>query len=224
MLVKSFAKIAKSFQYEITYEITMDNKDLIICSFCDSIYKRKKNLRANEAIYCRVCGNKLQGQSNFFEAFIYAITAIILFLIANIFPFITLSLKGELNTISVFSGVKALFDNDLIILAILVFLFIIIIPLYYLIAVLWVIISFKLKFLNNFSRKFLFLLHLMSPWNMLEVYLAGVITTLVKIMSMASVSFNQGFWAFVALMIFSILVNSKFDVNDAIFHSYEDQQ
>lgn len=201
----------------------MNNKDLIICSFCDSIYKRSPKLKANEKLCCKVCGNKLQGQSNFFEAFIYSFTAIILFIIANMFPFITLSLKGEVNTISVFSGVKALFDNDLIILAFLVLLFIIIIPLYYLLAVLWTIISFKLRFLNNFSRKFLFLLHLMSPWNMLEVYLAGVITTLVKIMSMASVSFNQGFWAFVALMIFSVLVNSKFDVNDAIFHSYEDK-
>lgn len=60
----------------------------------------------------------------------------------------------------------------------------------------------------------------MAPWNMLEVYLVGVVVTLVKIMSMASVKFDTGFWAFVALMACSVLVNLRFDLNDAIYQAY----
>lgn len=200
-------------------------ENLIACPYCDSVYYRPHKINKKYSLYCHCCGGHLiDGNTDFFSAFIFALTALILFVIANLCPFITLVLQGEINTISVFSSVKSLFDNNLWLLAIMVFLFVIILPLYYLCAVLWVIISFRYKLFNKVSRRFLFLLYKISPWNMLEVYLAGVIVTLVKIMTMAAVKFEQGFWAFVVLMFFSILTDSRFDVRDAIFEINEEEK
>ncbi|SUO97853.1 Inner membrane protein yebS [Suttonella ornithocola] len=198
---------------------------LIACPYCDVLYKRPLYLARNEKLTCKCCGSTMiDGRANFYQAFIYALTALILFVIANAFPFITLSLQGEITTISVFSSVQSLFNNGLPILALLVMLFVIIMPLWYLTAVLWIIVSFRYQFLNTLSRRFLHWMHYMAPWNMLEVYLVGVVVTLVKIMQMASVQFDKGFWAFCALMICSIFVDSRFDLNDAIFEAYQKPQ
>ncbi|MDO4643205.1 MAG: paraquat-inducible protein A [Cardiobacteriaceae bacterium] len=200
----------------------MCQRHLLVCPYCDALYQRKP-LRHGENAYCTNCGSKIDdGLADFRKAFIYALTALILFIIANSFPFITLSLSGDTTTISVFSSVKALFNNNLHILGVLVFMLIIIMPLWYLLAVLWVITSFRLRFLNNISQKFLHWMSHMAPWNMLEVYLIGVIVTMVKIMQIATITFQSGFWAFCALMFCSIFVTMRFDLSDAIFLAYED--
>ena len=101
---------------------------------------------------------------------------------------------------------------------------IIVMPLWYLLAVLWVIISFRYRFLNEISHKFLHWMTHMAPWNMLEVYLIGVIVTLVKILQIASITFQPGFWAFCALMFCSVFVTLSFDLSDAVFLAYEPEE
>ncbi len=197
-------------------------KNLIACPSCDALYIRPQHIQHAHVLTCRACHSPLKhGIADCRRAFIYAVTAIILFIIANSFAFITLTLQGSTTTISIFSSVQSLFNHGLTVLGIIVMMFIMIMPLYYLLAVLWVLISFRFKIMNHFSRQFLHWLHHISPWNMLEVYLVGVAVTLVKMMTMASVKFENGFWAFLALMICSILANSHFDVNDAIFQAYD---
>ena len=202
----------------------MLHRELLVCPYCDALYQRKP-LRRGENAYCTDCGSKIDdGLADFRKAFIYALTALILFIVANSFPFITLIMGGDATTISVFSSIKALFDNDLHILGIIVFMLIIVMPLWYLLAVLWVIISFRYRFLNDISRNFLHWMTHMAPWNMLEVYLIGVIVTLVKILQLASVHFEPGFWAFCALMFCSVFVTLSFDLSDAVFLAYEPEK
>ena len=207
----------------MTHHSLKPHSELIACPACDALYQRPKDLRAQEKLLCTACGTRLiDGRADFRQAFIFTLTALILFIIANSFPFITLSMRGEITTISVFSSVRSLFDNALPMLGVVVMLFIMVLPLYYLSAILWVIISFRFQFMHRLTRRFLHWLHHISPWNMLEVYLLGVVVTLVKIMTMASVKFESGFWAFAALIFCSILIESRFDVNDAIFQAYEE--
>lgn len=202
----------------------MLHNSLIACPYCDALYKNIA-LKKGQTARCTDCGNTIKnGRANFRLAFLYALTALILFIIANSFPFITLSIKGDINTISVFSGIQALFDNHLLLLGILIFLLIIIMPLWYLLAVLWVIISFRFQILNRISQKFLHWMTHMAPWNMLEVYLIGVVVTMVKILQIASITFEPGFWAFCALMFCSILVTLHFDLTDAVFITYKNDE
>jgi len=202
----------------------MPQRELLACPYCDALYQRK-TLRRGENAYCTDCGSKIDdGLADFRKAFIYALTALILFIIANSFPFITLSMGGDATTISVFSSIKALFDNDLHVLGVIVCMLIIVMPLWYLLAVLWVIVSFRYRFLNDISHNFLHWMTHMAPWNMLEVYLIGVIVTLVKILQLASVTFEPGFWAFCALMFCSVFVTLSFDLSDAVFLAYEPEE
>lgn len=199
------------------------NKDLIACHYCDSLYE-KATLGKREKLVCRTCGSTIHSNNaDFRAAFIFAQTALILFIIANTSPFITLDMQGDVNTISIFSSVQALFENGLPLLAFLVMMFVIIVPLWYLLSVLWVVFSFRFNVLHKTTRQFLHWMDWMAPWSMLEVYLIGVIVTMFKIMQMAHISFDSGFWAYCVLMICSVLVNIRFDLSDAIFLAYQDE-
>lgn len=202
--------------------MTCIDRDLIACPHCDTLH-RKAALRRGEKMRCRCCGATLIGNHlDIRGAFFYALTALILFVIANISAFITLDMQGESSTISIFSSVSALFTNGLPILATIVLLCVLVVPLWYLLAVVWVSASFRFPALRGVARRFLHWMHAMTPWNMLEVYLLGVIVTLVKIIQMAQVTFDEGFWSFCALMVCSILVNAHFDLGDALSETCKD--
>ena len=195
----------------------MLEKDLIACPACDALYA-KEALGKNELILCDRCGSLVDdGWADFRAAFAYALTALILFIVANAFPFITLNLKGESNTISIVSSIQALWQNDLKLLALFISLLIGVVPLWFLLGALWSILSFHYRWRSEMTRHFLHLMARMGQWNMLEVYLVGVLVTLVKIMQMAVVHFKTGFWAFCVLIFFSLLLSHSYDLGDAIF-------
>lgn len=198
--------------------------DLLACPACDALYLRPAVVKSQQFLRCRQCQSKLiDGVTDFRPAFIFALSALLLFFIANLSPFLTLDLKGELTTVSVFSSVEALYDNGLRVLAVLVMVFIILMPLYHMLAILWVIVSFRQKWLRALTRRTLHWMYHIAPWNMLEVYFVGVLVTMVKIMAMAEVRFESGFWAYLALMACSIMAIVRFDVNDALFGAYDDE-
>lgn len=96
------------------------HKEWVACPYCDTLHERLP-LKKGDKLKCRFCGSVIdKGIADFRRAFLLALTAFILFIIANNFPFITMNLQGEYNTISVFSSIKTLFDNDLPLLGMLV--------------------------------------------------------------------------------------------------------
>jgi paraquat-inducible protein A len=46
---------------------------------------------------------------------------------------------------------------------------------------------------------------------MLEIFLLGVLVTIVKLASVAEISLHQGFWAFVALVVINLLVSTTLE-------------
>lgn len=198
-------------------------KDHIACPYCDTLYQQVP-LGKGESLSCAVCGSTIDnGVADFQKSLIFALTAVILFIIANTFPFITIELAGQTNTITILSSLDSLFDNGLEVLGVLVFFLIIVTPLWYLLGVVWVALSFRFNLAINVTRHFLHWMARLSPWNMLEVYLVGVLVMIVKIMQIANIKFDYGFWAFVALMICSVLSAAYFHLDDATIHAYSEE-
>lgn len=192
----------------------------IACPHCDTLYDRP-HLEHGKSIVCSTCHATIdKGVADFRRAYIFALTGVILFIIANAYPFITINLAGQQTTITIISSLDSLFENGLTLLAILVFFLIIITPLWYMLGVVWVVLSFRLNIAIPLTRHFLHLMTRLSPWNMLEVYLVGVLVMIIKVMQIASIQFNYGFWSFCALMVCSILTTYHFDLADAVTHAY----
>ena len=58
------------------------------------------------------------------------------------------------------------------------------------------------------------LLNRAEPWNMIEVFLVGVLVSLLKLEKLAEVHFGAGFWAFGAVMICMAAAISGIDRNE----------
>lgn len=53
----------------------------------------------------------------------------------------------------------------------------------------------------------------LEEWGMVEVYLLGILITLIKMSGMASIDFNSGFFCFVGLVLLTIATNASLDRN-----------
>ena len=89
------------------------------------------------------------------------------------------------------------------------------------------LLLFRLRFARPgttaLSRQLLLIAGHMTPWNMLEIFLLGVLVSIVKLASMAEITLHQGFWAFVGL----VLINLVIAVNihpETLWRALEDRE
>ncbi|MDQ8186575.1 paraquat-inducible protein A [Pelagicoccus sp. SDUM812002] len=64
----------------------------------------------------------------------------------------------------------------------------------------------------------------LHPWCMADVFLVGTLVSLIKVASLAEVSFGVSFWSFVVFVVYLIAAYSSLDTKRVIFslHQYVD--
>ena len=104
--------------------------DLIICRDCDTIYEYK-HTKVRQPVHCTVCGHHLYEKKTRFihRGFSFALTALILFIPANLFSLINLDKVGNNRNAVVFDGVIDFFRYGKVACGISLFLFCMIFPL-----------------------------------------------------------------------------------------------
>ena len=118
---------------------------------------------------------------------------------ALLYPFISFSNQGLTQTISLLDSAKILFDQDNLFVAALIDLTIIGLP-FVLLSLFIPLHAGVLKVLpKNISRMLLKLIYYLKPWVMSEIFLIGVLISMIKIMEMADISFGLSFGHFRAL-------------------------
>ncbi len=131
-----------------------------------------------------------------------SIASVICLILANSFPFLSFAASGLESVMTLLSTPGSLWKHGMPVFAFLVAAFIIIIPA----VVLFLLLAIAVPLAQRKSRWWLqpaaHLLFKMQGWAMVEVFMIGVIVSLVKIMAMATVIIGVSFWAYAA---FSIL-------------------
>ncbi len=180
----------------------MEYKKLIACHECDLLF-RKPLLRGGQAASCSRCRASLKGAHGASEPLdrIGAITvaALITFCIAQAFPVIQLQTNGMTSEATLLGAVWALWTGHMRIVATMVLCSAILFPLIELLALLYVLVPLRLgKVVRHFNRM-LRVLQFIRPWGMVEVFMLGVVITIVKMVSVARVIPGPGLFAFGAL-------------------------
>lgn len=176
--------------------------DLAICEHCDSVHQRGP-LAPGEAADCRVCGATLYRRARLDVDAMLALTlaALIVFVLANLAPIVTMqsggvTTRGWLGTI-----VAAAWDSGVgpvaAIAAGTVFLF----PLAQLGLYLFVLLASKRPARPPGFVAAMHGLRLLRPWSMVEVFLIGILVSIVKMSSLAKVTPEAGLWGFGVLTI-----------------------
>jgi paraquat-inducible protein A len=112
-----------------------------------------------------------------------------------------LHLLGQTTHATLWSAVQSLFHSGLRAVAVLVFLCSMVVPLLKLLCQLLVLLSIRWRFARRWGRLLYRSYHHLRDWGMLEVYLMGILVSIVKLSDMADLSLGIGLFCFVALLL-----------------------
>ncbi len=192
----------------------------IACHGCDLLVDLRGMEHGHKAS-CPRCGHVLtQYRHDAIERLMaYSIAALVALVFASLFPFLSFASSGVESVMTLPQTPGSLWRNGLPAVAVLVAAFIIFIPA--LVLVLLLMLSVPLArgryrpWLKPIGR---WIFHLQS-WSMVEVFIIGVIVSLVKIAKMATVTLGLSFWAYVAfalLFTFAMSVLDRYQLWNAI--------
>lgn len=172
------------------------------CLACDALWRIPPQEEGDRHI-CKRCGDVIderKGES--LDAALAAnIAAAILTLVAVSFPFLSVSRAGLENKISVIDAVNVLWLSEMAFLSIACGLLILLIPVLRVCLLVVVLIGAQMK--GRADRTFASIYRFareLEPWAMAEIFLVGVIVSLVKVGSLADIGVGPSFWALCALV------------------------
>lgn len=150
------------------------------------------------------------------------LTAIVLFVLANAFPFLGLQRDGIGQETTLVTGVVALYEQGMWALATVVLLTTELVPLASLLGLTYVILPLRLGCVPwHLPRVFRFVRRL-EPWSMMEVFLLGILVSMVKLAKMAEVVAGPSLYAFGALIFVLAAVAATLDPHE-IWHRWGDR-
>ncbi|MBV4473564.1 paraquat-inducible protein A [Pseudomonas sp. B2M1-30] len=192
----------------------VNSKDLIICEHCDCVYE-KATLARHQKTLCVRCGGVLQRYNNLTveQRLALSFTAAMLWLFANFYPVMSISLKGLKNSATLWDSVLALSQGPITFMAMVAAISIIIAPAFQLVLLIWVL-GFALTSRRSPAFKLCMRwLEALRPWSMLEVCLLGAMVAVFKLAGMLDVLPGIGLFALAVLSLLLIRVAGR-DVRD----------
>ena len=173
-----------------------------VCHVCDTLFVAEQ-LPEGMAAICKCCGTVLYQNrpASLARATAFSITALILMVVVHSFPFLVMDAASIRTTLNLASAAGALFDQGSPLLGGALALFTIIAPLAMASGLIYVCGPLMFGRVAPGAIHVAKWLNKTEPWNMIEVFLLGVLVSLLKLGKVAEVHFGLGFWAFSALMV-----------------------
>jgi len=185
----------------INKRINMPRETLIACHECDLLYALHP-LPTGSKAKCERCGAILyQNKSNSLDRTLaLSIAGLVLFVLANTFPFLAFQMKGQATETNLLTGIVELYKTDMEVLAALVFFTTMLVPLIRLLGLVYILLSLRLNHSPLYLRRFFRFQQSLQPWSMIEVFMLGILVAVVKLDQMASIVPGIGLWSFAALI------------------------
>lgn len=188
---------------------------VIACHECD-LLQREVPLPRGGVVRCARCGAELYRSHPDSLERTLALTAgaIVLFAIANAFPIVGLGLQGQVIQTTLFHTVQTLWNQDMKSVGMLVFVTTILVPALQLFALTYLLLPLRLGRAPPYFALVFRMLQAVRPWGMVEVFMLGVLVSLVKLAHLAGVVPGIALWSFGALMFSLAAIAAVFDPRD----------
>lgn len=186
--------------------------ELIACPACDLLVDLE-DLEEGQRARCPRCDHFLTESKpdGLSRVLAYTLSAVIFLVVANSFPFLSFKASGLENAMTLPQSALEIYRYGMPGLAVLVAAFIILVPAVILGLLLMLCIPLYLGRYASWLVTTGRLIFMLQSWSMVEVFLIGVIVSLVKIAAMATVVLGISFWAYAAFTIGLTLALSNLD-------------
>lgn len=186
--------------------------ELIACHECDHLHEVEaipEGARAN----CAHCGAFLYRNTpgSLDRSLALYLAALVLFLIANCFPFLSLELGGRVVENVLLSGGLSLYRLGMGELGLLIFLTSILFPFLVITGMLYLIIPARIGFEPRAMGPVYRMVYALTPWSLIGVFMLAVLISIVKLQDLATVMTGISLYALLALLIVYTAARASFD-------------
>ncbi|KWE99467.1 paraquat-inducible protein A [Burkholderia pseudomultivorans] len=175
--------------------------NLIACEYCSAVYLRAP-LAEGACARCLRCGGLLYRESTlaYVRLLPLVLAALILFVISIAFPIVELDISGMRTQATLWGTVEALFLDDMPLISVVVFATTVLFPLAEMLMMLYLLLPMSLRCVPPGFAHVVRGIKQARLWGMIEVFMLGVLVTLVKISSTAHLLPGLALWSFGALV------------------------
>ena len=175
-----------------------DLDELIICSHCHKVYKRVK-LPSKKVAKCGSCGTILYAtiEDTMNKAISFALTALILFFIVNLFPILQVTITGITSVLTIPEMLTLLFENGFFLIGSILLVVLVVAPMTVLLSFIMLGILSSLKIYKPFARKIILFLIISRAWAMVDIFAVSILVALVKLFGYAQIHFGVAFYALI---------------------------
>ena len=199
-------------------------ESLIACHDCDLVH-RIKTLPTKGAAHCIRCGAVLyKHKPNSVERTLaFAFAGLILFILANSFPFLGLRIGSQVRETTLITGIHELYVQGMQVVAILVLITTVLAPFIQMMCIFYVLLPLKFgRVPRRLPRVFRFLDSVL-PWSMMEVFMVGILVSVVKLAKMAKIIPGISLYSFLALIFVLAAMSVSLD-DHLVWEKWEEQR
>tara|TARA_B100000700_G_scaffold208718_1_gene229468 strand:- start:2886 stop:4124 length:1239 start_codon:yes stop_codon:yes gene_type:complete len=180
------------------------------CPSCDLVIEIP-HLSAKQVAICPHCNTKLSASQANQDSMVVALSlsAIVMLLSSMFYPFLSFTSSGITQTITLPDAARILFNYDNDFLGLFIDTSIIGLPLLLLVLIIPLHLGLLKALPYQWGKRLLKITFALEPWIMSEIFLIGVMVSMVKIMSMADIEFGVSFWAYSAFVICYVAATAK---------------
>jgi paraquat-inducible protein A len=187
----------------------------VACHFCDTLHEAPA-VPEGTAARCKRCGVVLYQNrpASLVRTTAFSLTALILIAIVHTFPFLSMESNGIRTELNLVRAARELIREGSPVIGWGVAVFTIVAPVVMAGGMLYVCGPLLRGRAAPGARQVARWLGRTEPWNMIEVFLLGVLVSMLKLAKMADLVFGVGFWAFAALMLCMAAAVAGIDRNE----------
>ncbi len=185
---------------------------LVVCHDCDLVY-RLPMIFPGQVARCRRCGAIIVRRtvSPIERPLALTVTALVLFGIANSFSFLALRSETHYRATTLLTGVWELYIQGFWAVAGLVFVTTFLVPLLIILVLLYVLAPMALGWHAPSTAAMIRVIQHLKPWNMVEIFLLGILVSMVKIAKTATIIPGVSIYAFLLLVFVLATINFTFN-------------
>lgn len=176
---------------------------LTACHECDLLLQPVALTQPRSRAHCPRCGARLYSfhRDRLEKILALTLAALVLLLTANLYPIVGLNIQGNYTETTVIGAVRHLWQDGREALGGLVLLTTVLMPAIELGAVLWLVLPLWQGRRSPAFAPVFRAFRLAHPWAMVEVFILGVLVSLVKLAHLADVLPGPAIWCFGGLML-----------------------
>jgi paraquat-inducible protein A len=179
-----------------------------VCHYCGFLHAshHKQCVRCHQTLHQRIPMSLTLTWS-------YLLAAALFLIPANLLPMMVVTTLGQEEGSTIFEGVIYFLDHQDFALAAIIFIASMVIPMFKIAALsyLLMIVHFKQYSKAKQGLKLYRFVHYIGKWSMLDIFVVGIMVSIVQFQSVASINTGGAAIAFCLAVVFTMMAAEKFD-------------